>query len=129
MVTESLARGVPVIVRQGTGAVEALAAGSRLRRRAAPRPPPEPPRPRCRATAVALAETRRPLAAVLRRWLAEPELRAQWRAAARDARERLPGWDATARAVLAILGTGGPGERRGKRSVRIDTAAGEADGE
>ncbi|MGO4491573.1 glycosyltransferase, partial [Arthrobacter sp. 2YAF22_2] len=127
VVTESLARGVPVIVRQGTGAVEALAAGSRLAAgapatagaAAAPLP----------GTAVALAGDPAPLAAVLRRWLAEPELRAQWRAAARDARMRLPGWDATARAVLAILETGGPGERRGKRSVRIDTAAGEADGE
>ncbi|MCX6499174.1 MAG: glycosyltransferase [Arthrobacter sp.] len=125
VVTESLARGVPVIVRQGTGAVEALAAGtvveSAPKSAAAPAPLP--------GAAVALAEDPAPLAAVLRRWLTEPELRGQWRDAARAVREHLPGWDATARTVLAILSTGGTGDRRGKPNARIDTAAAEADGE
>lgn len=97
VVTESLARAVPVIVRHGTGAVEALAAGT-------PTGTDELP-----GTAVGLAEDPAPLAALLRRWLTEPGLRRQWQAAARDAREQLPGWDSTARAVLALLGQGAPG--------------------
>ncbi|MDZ4090106.1 MAG: glycosyl transferase family 1, partial [Arthrobacter sp.] len=44
-----------------------------------------------------------PLTEVLRRWLSEPGLRTRWRAAAADARERLPGWNSTARTVLAAL--------------------------
>ena len=101
MVTESLARGIPVIVRQGTGAVEALAAGTR-RRAAAGTPGAEATA--LPGAAVELDADPAPLAALLRRWLTDPELRAQWRAAARAARGRLPGWDATARAVLAVLG-------------------------
>lgn len=88
VVTESIARGVPVVVRAGTGAVEALAAGG-----AALLP----------GTAVALGTDPAPLSEVLRRWLSEPGLRTRWRAAAVAARDRLPGWDATARAVLAAL--------------------------
>ncbi|WP_432397034.1 hypothetical protein ACRQ5B_03615 [Pseudarthrobacter sp. L19] len=38
------------------------------------------------------------------RWLTELELRARWRTNALDARQHLPGWDATARTVLEILG-------------------------
>ena len=101
VVTESLARAVPVIVRQGTGAVEALAAGTSAAAAGAPGTPGAAGLP---GTAVALAGDPAPLAAVLRRWLTEPALRAEWRAAAQAAREHLPGWDATARAVLAILG-------------------------
>ncbi|WP_346960437.1 glycosyltransferase [uncultured Arthrobacter sp.] len=99
VVTESLARGVPVIVRQGTGAVEALATGT---------PEAAAGTPGAEATAlpgaaVELNADPAPLAALLRRWLTDPELRAQWRAAARAARDHLPGWDATAQAVLAVL--------------------------
>ncbi|HCN21721.1 MAG TPA: hypothetical protein DIT15_05670, partial [Arthrobacter bacterium] len=43
------------------------------------------------------------LAAVIRQWLLDGTLRAGWRAAALAAREQLPGWDSTARNVLAIL--------------------------
>ena len=101
VVTESLARGVPVIVREGTGAVEALAAGTPGAGAAGT--------PAAEATAlpgaaVELNADPAPLAALLRRWLTDRELRAEWRAAARAAREHLPGWDATARAVLAVLG-------------------------
>lgn len=92
VVTESIARGIPVVVRAGTGAVEALAAGT---------PVASGPLP---GAAVDLGSDAGPLAAVLRRWLTEPELRAGWRAAAVAARDRLPGWDATARAVLTALG-------------------------
>lgn len=97
VVTESIARGVPVVVRAGTGAVEALAAGT-------PDPTPAPEgAPILPGTAVALGADPAPLAALLRRWLSGPALRARWRAAAVDARDRLPGWDATARTVLETL--------------------------
>lgn len=87
-VTESLARGIPVLVRGGTGAVEALGAGGG---------------PALPGAAVELDEHPAPLAAVLRRWLEEEELRRSWREAALAARTRLPGWDATARTVLELL--------------------------
>lgn len=103
VVTESLARGVPVIVREGTGAVEALAAGT-----PGAAGTPAVAAPALPGAAVALGEDPAPLAALLRRWLTEPALRAEWRAAARAAREHLPGWDATARAVLAVLAAAGP---------------------
>jgi hypothetical protein len=40
------------------------------------------------------------LATTIRRWLSEPGLRSSWRAAALAARERLPGWESTARNVV-----------------------------
>jgi glycosyltransferase involved in cell wall biosynthesis len=93
VVTESLAHGVPAIVRAGTGAVEALGIGGG---------------PVLPGTAVVLAgsETGHPdaLAAVIRHWLTEPALRADWRAAALAARHHLPGWESTARSAAAILG-------------------------
>lgn len=110
VVTESIARGVPVVVRAGTGAVEALAAGTPAPRPAAPAALSSAPTPTAAGgaatlpgTAVGLGEDPEPLAEVLRRWLSEPGLRARWRAAALAARDRLPGWDATARTVLAAL--------------------------
>jgi hypothetical protein len=58
-------------------------------------------------TAVGLdgPESNRPdvLAAVVRQWLAEAALRADWRSAAVAARERLPGGDDTALNGLEIL--------------------------
>ncbi|WP_202129136.1 glycosyltransferase [Pseudarthrobacter sp. ATCC 49987] len=97
VVTESIARGVPVVVRSGTGAVEALAAGT-------PDPAPAPDHAAgWPGTAVALGADPAPLTDVLRQWLSGPSLRARWRAAAVDARDRLPGWDATARTVLETL--------------------------
>ena len=106
VVTESIARGVPVVVRAGTGAVEALAAGTPGRPARRPstggraRPDGTAALP---GTAVALGTDPAPLAEVLRRWLSDPGLRTRWRAAALDARDRLPGWDATARTVLAAV--------------------------
>ena len=104
VVTESLARGIPVVVRAGTGAVEALAAGSQ------PGTPaggtdPEP------GTAVGLGTDPANLTDVLRKWLSEPGLRARWRAAASNARGNLPGWDSTARTVLEALTQEGPATR------------------
>lgn len=123
VVTESIARGVPVVVRAGTGAVEALAAGTPAP--AAPATPgapaqrtPAPPRTEgdgaalLPGTAVALGADPEPLTEVLRRWLSEPGLRTRWRGAAVAARERLPGWNATARTVLAAVAPERPGSER-----------------
>ena len=111
VVTESIARGVPVVVRAGTGAVEALASGApaptpTAADGAATGPAPLP------GTAVVLGADPAPLTAVLRRWLSEPGLRTRWRAAAVDARDRLPGWDATARTVLVAIAPERPGPKR-----------------
>lgn len=101
VVAESLAHGIPVIVRGGTGAVEALGlaaarngdAGSGVS--SLPGMAVELPGPDTSQPAM--------LAAVIRRWLTERELRTGWREAALAARGRLPGWDSTARSVLAYL--------------------------
>ncbi|MET3921126.1 glycosyltransferase [Arthrobacter sp. UYEF20] len=106
VVTESIARGIPVVVRAGTGAVEALAAGSAPRQKLAI--PPGTAAAEATAlpgTAVALGTDPSALAEVLRRWLTEPALRARWRAGAAAARHRLPGWETTARTVFAALAT------------------------
>ncbi|MDV8147239.1 glycosyltransferase family 4 protein [Arthrobacter sp. B10-11] len=105
VVTESLARGIPVVVRAGTGAVEALAAGSPGRSEApdggaAADGGAEPALP---GAAVVLGTDPAPLEAALRTWLTDPELRSRWREAAQAARKRLPGWDATARTVLDAI--------------------------
>lgn len=101
-VTESLARGIPAIIRRGTGALEALTAGTpQAGQQAATEEVDDATLP---GAAVALAEDPAPLVDLLSRWLTEPELRARWRTNALDARQHLPGWDATARTVLEILG-------------------------
>ncbi|HSN35515.1 MAG TPA: glycosyltransferase [Arthrobacter sp.] len=113
VVTESIARGVPVVVRAGTGAVEALAAGAPAAGPSQEPPPgtsPAPFGPTLPGTAVVLEEDPAPLAEVLRRWLGDPGVRTRWRAAATDARGRLPGWDATARTVLEALDPEGPAD-------------------
>ncbi|BCW65731.1 glycosyl transferase [Arthrobacter sp. NicSoilB4] len=107
VVTESIARGVPVVVRAGTGAVEALAAGTPAAGPAAARAA-ENSTATLPGTAVVLDTDPAPLADVLRRWLAQPALRTRWRAAAVDARDRLPGWNATARTVLEVVNPGHP---------------------
>lgn len=96
-VTESLARGVPVVVRTGTGAVEALKLGA-----------PGGDESLLPGAAVVLDRDPGPLAATLRAWLTTPELQAEWRQAALAGRELLPGWDSTARWVLDIIGDGTP---------------------
>jgi glycosyltransferase involved in cell wall biosynthesis len=100
-VTESVARGVPVIVRAGTGAVEALGLG------AGPGPgTPEGAEPLPGAV-VELEDSAEgnpePLAILLRSWLMDPALRAEWRRRALAGRDLLPGWDATARQVLGYV--------------------------
>ncbi|MGN7252068.1 glycosyltransferase family 4 protein [Arthrobacter sp. SAFR-014] len=104
-VTESVARGVPVIVRAGTGAVEALGLGAET----APGYP-DGAGPALPGAAVELGSDGDPaeadpgpLAALVRSWLTDPGLRAEWRRRALAGRELLPGWDATARQVLGYV--------------------------
>lgn len=96
VVTESLARGIPVVVRDGTGAVEALRLGTQGVDDDGGRLP---------GTTVAFPADDDPgnparLSGVLRNWLEDPATRASWRDRAVEARSRLPGWDRTAAAVL-----------------------------
>ena len=140
VVTESLARGIPVVVREGTGAVEALAAGTLPGPPAAGTPTPDStpgtPVPGLPGAAVGLGTDPAPLADLLRRWLDDPALKDRWRDAAAAARGRLPGWDATARTVLGFLSTeptepteptetAEPDETRPPRNqtARVDTAS------
>ncbi|MEJ3745703.1 glycosyltransferase family 4 protein [Actinomycetes bacterium KLBMP 9797] len=87
VLTEALARGVPVLASDVGGVPEAV---GRAPDGAVPGmlvPPGDP------AT----------LAAALRRWLGEPELRERLRAAARARREALPSWDATVTSIEIVL--------------------------
>jgi glycosyltransferase involved in cell wall biosynthesis len=87
VVTEALARGVPVLGTRVEGVPEALgtAADGTLPGTLVPPGDPEA------------------LATALRRWLTEPELRQQWRAAARSRRDGLRGWDETTRRLSEVL--------------------------
>lgn len=87
VVTEALARGVPVIATDVGGVTEALGYGA------------DGVRPGLLVTpddAVALADA-------LGAWLRDSELRARLRRAARERRETLDGWAATASALAAAL--------------------------
>jgi glycosyltransferase involved in cell wall biosynthesis len=107
VVTESLAHGIPVIVREGTGAVEALGLA------AEPNVLPGNTADALPGTAIELPgpDSGHPavLATTIRRWLSESQLRSSWREAALAARNRLPGWDSTARNVVEYLE--GPADR------------------
>ncbi|PNI08530.1 glycosyl transferase family 1 [Arthrobacter sp. AFG7.2] len=101
VVTESLARGIPVIVRAGTGAVEALRLG-------APATSRNDDGGTLPGSAVAFPADDDPanpalLAQVLRHWLEDAGTRAAWRSRALEARGRLPGWNQTAAQVLEAL--------------------------
>lgn len=81
VVTESLAHGVPVLVRQGTGAVEALGGTG----------------------AGAAWDPREALADTLRSWLTDVEIQGSWHENAIRARDNLSGWDNTAAIVLKAV--------------------------
>jgi len=81
VVTEALARGVPVIATDVGGVPEALGRGGLL-------VPPDDPAA---------------LSAALRSWLGDAELRARLRRAARERRESLPRWEATTFMVAKVL--------------------------
>lgn len=87
VVQESLAHGIPAVVRKGTGAVEALGAHGA-------------------GEAIDLTAGIGSLEKLLRRWLGDPALREGWRAAAEAASSVLPRWEDTAREVIRAV-TGG----------------------
>jgi glycosyltransferase involved in cell wall biosynthesis len=87
VVTEALARGLPVIAAEVGGVTEALGCGADGALPGVLVPPEDP---------VALA-------AALRPWLVRPELRVRWRQAARERRESLFGWSRTASVLASVL--------------------------
>jgi glycosyltransferase involved in cell wall biosynthesis len=91
VVTEALARGIPVIAAAVGGVPEALGYGIGTIRPGILVPPNDP-----------LA-----LAAALRRWLGDPELRRRLRRAASERRRELPGWAVAAGRLSAVLAAAG----------------------
>jgi glycosyltransferase involved in cell wall biosynthesis len=87
VVTEALARGLPVVATRVGGVAEAIGHGDGATRPGL-LPPPEDP--------VAFG-------AALRAWLSDEELRALLRGAARARRASLPGWTATASTLAGVL--------------------------
>ena len=87
VVTEALARGLPVVAANVGGVTEALGHGAGGRRPGVLIAPDD-------ATA---------LASALRAWLGDAGLRRQLRQAARERRESLPSWSTTAVGVAAVL--------------------------
>lgn len=86
VVQESLAHGIPVVVRKGTGAVGALGAHGA-------------------GEAIDLTAGIGLLENILRRWLGDAALRKRWQSAAEAASGELPRWEDTAREVLrAVVG-------------------------
>jgi glycosyltransferase involved in cell wall biosynthesis len=88
VVTEALARGIPVVVGTGTGAEEALLGTE--------------PVDSLPGRTVPIADPPA-LAAALRCWLTDADLRTAWQAAAHHRRTTLPGWAETAAAVERSL--------------------------
>jgi glycosyltransferase involved in cell wall biosynthesis len=87
VVTEALARGVPVIASDVGGLPEALGSAPGGKRPGLLVPPGDPPA----------------LARALRRWLTDPATRDAWRAAATARRTTLPTWTSTTMAVATAL--------------------------
>lgn len=87
VVTEALARGVPVLGTRVAGVPEALGTAPDGSLPGALVPPGDPPA----------------LAGALRRWLTDPALRRGWRAAAGARRSGLRGWDHTTRRLNEVL--------------------------
>jgi glycosyltransferase involved in cell wall biosynthesis len=87
VVTEALARGLPVVAAEVGGLPEAVGHGVDGTRPGLLVPPDDPAA----------------LAAALRAWLGDAELRGRLRRAARERRESLPGWSTTTSVVAGIL--------------------------
>jgi len=87
VVTEALARGLPVLGTRVDGVPEALGAAPDGALPGALVPPGDP----------------NALATALQGWLTDPELRSRWRAAARARRDTLQGWDETTRRLSEVL--------------------------
>jgi len=87
VVTEALARGLPVIATEAGGLREALGQGADGFRPGLLVPPGDPAQ----------------LGAALRAWLGDAELRERLRRAARERRESLPRWSTTTSVVARVL--------------------------
>jgi glycosyltransferase involved in cell wall biosynthesis len=87
VVTEALARGLPVIATEVGGLAEALGHGANGVRPGLLVSPDDPPA----------------LAAALRAWLGDSELRGRLRQAARERRASLAGWSATTSVMAGVL--------------------------
>ncbi len=87
VVTEALARGLPVIATEVGGLTEALGDGDDGVRPGLLVPPEDPAA----------------FAGALRSWLRDAELRRRLRRAARNRRESLPGWETTTSAIAGVL--------------------------
>jgi glycosyltransferase involved in cell wall biosynthesis len=87
VVTEALARGLPVLATDVGGVTEALGSGNDRTLPGLLVPPGDPAA----------------LGAALRTWLGDPELRGRLRRAARERRASLRPWAATASDVAGVL--------------------------
>jgi glycosyltransferase involved in cell wall biosynthesis len=87
VITEALARGLPVVATDVGGVPEALGHGTEGVRPGLLVPPEDPAA----------------LAAALRAWITDAELRRRLRAAARQRRDSLPGWRSTAAVIASVL--------------------------
>jgi glycosyltransferase involved in cell wall biosynthesis len=87
VVTEALARGLPVVAAEVGGVPEALGHGADGTRPGLLVPPDDP----------------RALRDALRRWLGDPGLRRRLRRAARERRASLAGWTTTTAVVGDVL--------------------------
>jgi glycosyltransferase involved in cell wall biosynthesis len=96
VVTEALARGLPVIAAEVGGVVEALGQGADGARPGMLVPPGDP---------AALADA-------LTAWLGDAELRARLRRAAGERRASLPRWSTTAAVVAGVLAAASRGAPR-----------------
>jgi glycosyltransferase involved in cell wall biosynthesis len=87
VVTEALARGLPVVAADVGGVAEAIGHGTRGIRPGLLVPPEDPDA----------------LAAALRAWLGDAEVRLTWRRAARERRASLTGWSTTTSVLAGVL--------------------------
>jgi glycosyltransferase involved in cell wall biosynthesis len=87
VVTEALARGLPVVATDVGGVTEALGHGARGIRPGLLVPPDDPAA----------------LGGALRAWLGDAELRERLRRAARERREALPGWSTPTSVIAGVL--------------------------